>query len=45
MNIAYGRLLPILKKLLAEDNNRKKLAEKYEFMLSLDIAVTRLHDV
>jgi hypothetical protein len=45
MNMASGRLLPILKKLLAEDNNRKKLAEKYEFMLSLDIAVPRLHDV
>jgi hypothetical protein len=35
MNMASSRLLPVLRKLLAEDENRKKLAaEKYEFMRS-----------
>jgi AIPR protein len=38
MNMASSRLLPILRKLLAEDDNRKKLAaEKYEFMRSVPV--------
>jgi hypothetical protein len=41
MNMASGCLLPILKKLLAKDEDRKKLAEKYELMLSLDPGTCR----
>lgn len=38
MNMASGRLLPVLRKLLGEDENRKKLAaEKYEFMRSVPV--------